>query len=123
MEPLNVVLLQGDSRIAQSLVSALSQSFRAVDQVHSLGELRTRIAKDRSRIVIVDTEAIPLAEVERLSREFPGSSIVCTHRLPDEELWTAALSAGASDMCSASDTGGIVRSALQSIVFMQSAAA
>jgi len=123
MKSLNVVLLQGDSRIAQSLVSALSQSFHAVDQVHSLGELRARIASDRSRIVIVDTETVPFIEVERLSREFPNSPIVCTHRLPDEELWAAALSAGARDMCSASDTRSIVRSALQSTIFTQSAAA
>ena len=123
MEPLKVVLLQGDSRIAQSLVSALSHSFRAVDQVHSLGELRESIAGHHAGIAIVDVETIPLAEVEQLSHEFPSSCIVCTHRLADEDMWTAALAAGAADVCPASDTHGILRSALRNTILRQSAAA
>jgi hypothetical protein len=34
-----------------------------------------------------------------LHQEFPGLSIVCTHRLADDELWAEALSRGASDVC------------------------
>ena len=45
MQPLNVVLLQSDSRVAQSLVSALANTFSSVRQVQSLGELRSSIAK------------------------------------------------------------------------------
>lgn len=112
MQPLNVVLLQSDPGAAQSLASALSNSFRSVQQVHSLGELHTHVARHRTGVVIVDMEAVSIPEVKHLTREFPHTSVVCTHRLADEELWTAAMDAGAADVCPPSDTRGIIRAAL-----------
>jgi len=123
MQPLNVVLLQSDSRVAQSLVSALANTFSSVHQVQSLGELRTSIAKHRAGIAILDMEAASLSDVEHLSREFPKACIVCTHRLADEDMWTAALNAGAVDVCPPSDTQGILRTALRNGPMTQSAAA
>lgn len=123
MQPLNVVLLQSDSRVAQSLVSALTSTFSSVHQVQSLGELRTSIAKHRAGIAILDMEAASLSDVEHLSREFPKACIVCTHRLADEDMWTAALNAGAVDVCPPSDTQGILRTALRNGPMTQSAAA
>jgi len=123
MQPLNVVLLQSDSRAAQSLVSALANSFGSVHQVQSLGELRTSIAKHRARIAILDMEAASISDVEHLSREFPKACIVCTHRLADENMWTAAVNAGAVDVCPPSDTRGILRSALQNVSMAQRATA
>ena len=123
MQPLNVVLLQSDSRAAQSLVSALTNTFGAVHQVQSLGELRTSIAKHRARIAILDMEAASISDVEHLSREFPKACIVCTHRLADEDMWTAALNAGAVDVCPPSDTRGILRTALQNVALTQHATA
>ena len=123
MQPLTVVLLQNDSRIAESLVSALANTFSSVHQVQSLGELRTSIAKHRAGIAILDMEAASLSDVEHLSREFPKACIVCTHRLADEDMWTAAINAGAVDVCPPSDTQGIVRTALRNGPMTQSAAA
>jgi DNA-binding NtrC family response regulator len=124
MQPLNVVLLQGDSGIAQSLVSALANTFGSVRQVQSLGDVRTSIAKHRAGIAILDMEAASMADVECLSREFPQACIVCTHRLADEDMWTAAVNAGAADVCPPSDTRGILRAALRSgSIAAQSAAA
>jgi len=123
MQPLSVVLLQSDSRVAQSLVSALANTFSSVHQVHSLGELRTSIAKHRAGIAIMDMEAASLSDVEHLSREFPKACIVCTHRLADEDMWTAAVNAGAVDVCPPSDTQGILRTALRNSPMTQSAAA
>jgi len=123
MQPLNVVLLQSDSRVAQSLVSALTSTFSSVHQVQSLGELRTSIAKHRAGIAILDMEAASMSDVEHLSREFPKACIVCTHRLADEDMWTAAVNAGAVDVCPPSDTQGIVRTALRNGPMTQSAAA
>jgi len=123
MQALNVVLLQSDSRIAQSLVSVLANAFASVHQVQSLGELRTSIAKHRAGIAILDMEAASLSDVEHLSREFPKACIVCTHRLADEDMWTAAVNAGAVDVCPPSDTQGIVRTALRNGPMTQSAAA
>jgi DNA-binding NtrC family response regulator len=123
MQPLNVVLLQSDSRIAQSLVSALANTFSSVRQVQSLGELRSSIAKHRAGIAILDMEAASLSDIEHLSREFPKACIVCTHRLADEDMWAAALNAGAADVCPPSDTRGILRTALKNASATQSAAA
>ena len=123
MQPLNVVLLQSDSRVAQSLVSALANTFSSVRQVQSLGELRSSIAKNRAGIAILDMEKASISDVAHLSREFPKACIVCTHRLADEEMWTAALNAGAADICPSQDTRGILTAVMRSALRSQSLAA
>jgi DNA-binding NtrC family response regulator len=123
MQPLNVVLLQSDSRVAESLVSALASSSTSVRQVKSLCELRNSIEKHVAGIAILDMETASISDVEHLSREFPKARIVCTHRLADEDMWAAALNAGAADICPPSDTRGILRAALGNGAITQSAAA
>ena len=123
MQSITVVLLEGDMVVAKSLVSALSQAFSSVKQVQSVGELRNRIAKNLAEVAILDIEAAPLSEVEHLSHDFPGAFIVCTHRVADEEMWAAALQAGAADVCPTSDIAGIVRAALGNASRQHSAAA
>src|SRR5215467_14116628 len=123
MQPFNVVLLQSDTRVAQSIVTALANTFSSVRQVQSLGELRSSIAKHRAGIAILDMETASISDVECLSREFPTACIVCTHRLADEDMWTAAVNAGAADVCPPSDTPCIVRTALRNASMQQSAAA
>jgi DNA-binding NarL/FixJ family response regulator len=123
MRSLNVVLLQRDSGVAQSLVSALSNSCNTVRQVGSFGELRDSIAKHRAGIAILDMEAASITDVERLAREFPKACIVCTHRLADDAMWTAAINAGATDVCPPSDTRSILRAALRNTASAHSAAA
>jgi DNA-binding NarL/FixJ family response regulator len=123
MQPLYVVLLQSDARVAQSIVSALANTFSSVRQVQSLGELRTSIARHRAGIAILDMETASISDVKHLSREFPTACIVCTHRLADEDMWTAAVNAGAADVCPSSDTGGILRTALRNTSATHSAAA
>jgi len=123
MQPLNVVLLQSDSRVAESLVCALASSSTSVRRVKSLGELRNSIAKHVAGIAILDMEAASISDVEHLSRDFPKARIVCTHRLADEDMWAAALNAGAADVCPPSDTRGILRAALGDTVMNHSAAA
>jgi hypothetical protein len=68
-------------------------------------------------------EAASISDVEHLSREFPKARIICTHRLADDNMWTAALNAGAADICPPSDTRGIVRAALGDAEMKRSAAA
>jgi len=123
MQPHYVVLLQSDPRVADSLTSALSTSFASVERAGSLLELRGFIAKHRASIAILDIEATPLSEVGRLSKEFPQTGIVCTHRLADEDMWSAALEAGAIDICPSSDIRGIVRSVVGKAAGAQGAAA
>jgi DNA-binding NtrC family response regulator len=123
MPSLTVVFLEGDAGVAQSLVSALSQTFSSVQQVQSVGELRNRIAKNRAQVAILDIENSSLSDVEHLSHDFPGACIVCTHRVADEEMWAAALQAGAADVCPTNDIAGIVRAALDNAGRRRSAAA
>lgn len=124
MKPLSVVLLQRDARTIRALGISLCHHFHAIHAAHSLEELRETVVKRRSEVVIIDLEMVPLSEIERLRREFAGISIVCTHRLADEEMWTAALNAGATDICASVDTPSIVTAALRnSPNFARSAAA
>jgi DNA-binding NtrC family response regulator len=123
MQPLHVVLLQNDSGAAQLIASALANTFTAVRRVQSLGELRSSIAKHCAGVAILDMEAASISDVEHLSREFPTARIVCTHRLADEDMWTAAVNAGAADIFPPSDTRGILRAALQNASLTQTAAA
>jgi DNA-binding NtrC family response regulator len=99
MEPMSVVLYQNDARTAQILANSLAQHFQSVHLARSHEELRPTIARNRAEVLVLDMEESYWGEVERLHREFPSLSIVCTHRLADEELWTEALNKGASDVC------------------------
>src|SRR5690348_13703053 len=95
MQALNIVVYQRDPRLAQALASTFSQHYHAVYVATSVDELRVDVPRHRADVAVVDIEASCLAEVERLHREFPQVSIVCTHRVADEEMWAAALNAGA----------------------------
>jgi len=114
MQALTIVVFQRDPRLAQALASTLSQHYHAVYVATSVEELRTDIARNRADVAVLDMEASCLAEVEQLHHEFPQVSIVCTHRVADEEMWAAALNAGASDMCPAFDTKVVALSAERS---------
>ncbi|HET7441879.1 MAG TPA: hypothetical protein VFJ47_11310 [Terriglobales bacterium] len=123
MQSLNVVLFQGDPGITQWLARNLGSQFHSVYVAQPQEDLRAAIARHRAKVVILDVEFSSLADVNQLRREFPGVAIVCTHRLADEEMWTAALEAGADDICPSSDTGGIVRSAVRNARMASAAAA
>ena len=112
MEPINVVLFQHDARMAQSLAACLSHHSRSVHMASNSNEIRPAISRYRANVLVLDLERSGLKDVQELHREFPGLSIVCTHRLADEELWAEALRSGASDMCVPNRTDDIVRSVL-----------
>jgi DNA-binding NtrC family response regulator len=122
MQALSIVVFQSDPRLAQALAATLSLHYHEVHAADSLDELRIAIRRHRAEVAILDVETSSLSEVQHLHREFPGLSIVCTHRVADEEMWAAALNAGASDMCPAFDTKGIVMSAERSALVTRPAA-
>lgn len=111
MQALSIVVFQSDPRLTQALAATLSLHYHQVHAAESLDDLRAAVRRYRAEVAILDVESSSLTEVQWLHREFPGLSIVCTHRVADEEMWAAALNAGASDMCPAFDTNGIVLSA------------
>ena len=123
MQSLNVVLFQSDPGITQSLAANLGSQFHSVYVARPQEDLRAAIARHRPKVVILDVELSSLADVNELHNEFPGVAIVCTHRLADEEMWTAALAAGADDIYPSSDTSGILRSAVRNAALARSAAA
>jgi len=63
---------------------------------------------------VLDLVLVTLQEIAELRRQF-GIEIVCTHHAPEEEMWTAALGAGALDCCFVDDAAGICRAIRQSM--------
>src|ERR1039458_8077049 len=120
---LSVVVLESDSRLAQSLAGGLSSHFNFVHLTRSGDELREKVARNRPEVVILDMEYSRLTDVRNLHNDFPSLPIVCTHRVPDEEMWIAAMEAGASDVCPADDVQNVLSSALRSVAVAKSAAA
>jgi len=119
----NVVILETDPRVAQSLAGKLSSHFHAVHLTHSGDELRERVVRSRPEAVVVDVEYSRLTDVRSLHDDFPSMPIVCTHRIPDEQLWVEALDAGASDVCRSDEAQSVLRSVLRSLAIAQGAAA
>jgi len=119
----SVVVLASDPKTAQSLAGGLGHFFHSVVVANSRDELREKVATNRPEAVVLDMEYSRLTEVRNLRHDFPELPIVCTHRIPDEELWLAALEAGASDICPADDAETVVRSVLRSVEVSRGAAA
>jgi DNA-binding NtrC family response regulator len=120
---LNVVVLESDPRVAQSLAGSLSPHFHSVHVTRSGAEMRDRVSESRPEVVIVDVEYSRLAEVRNLHQDFPSMPIVCTHRIPDEDLWVEAMDAGASDVCRSDDVQNVVSSVLRSVALANEAVA
>jgi DNA-binding NarL/FixJ family response regulator len=123
MEHLSLALLQKDACAARCLSRQLCSHFNSIHVARTAEELRDVIIRFRTDVVVVDIESASLAEVQKLHREFANVCIVCTHRLADEQMWTAALEAGADDICLAVDTRGIVVAATRNLAMSHSAAA
>jgi DNA-binding NarL/FixJ family response regulator len=114
MEALSVVLYQNDPRTAQTLAVSLSQHFDSVYLAGTYQEVSPAVARHRAEAVVLDLETSGPDEVKRLHREFPDLCIVGTHRLADDQLWTQAMSLGASDICEPRKDD-VVRSLLQGL--------
>ncbi len=108
MQPLKIVVAHNDSNTASQLAASLNKHFRSVSVARSLDEVRTAIPKQKPELAVVDLETVSLKDVQKLCREFGDVPIVCTHRLPDEQMWTEALEAGAVDVCQTNDLGSIL---------------
>ena len=108
--------------MARSLAGGLRPHF-SVHVTRSREELRDQVTTNQAEAVVLNIEHWRLTDVERLHKDFPALLIVCTHRVPDEEMWMAALEAGASDVCPADDVGNVLSSVQRSIALSRTAAA
>jgi len=118
----SVVLLEKNPGVARSLAGILRSHF-SVHVTRSREELRDDVTRTRPEAVVLNLEHWLLADVESLHRDFPALPIVCTHRIPDEEMWMAALAVGASDVCPADDVTNVLSSVLRSLALARTAAA
>ena len=107
MLSLNVVLAQHDPSAASRLLNNLRGQCKAV-AVSRKDELRGEIMKSRAEVAVLDLEMFSLPEVAGICNEFKNVSVVCTHRIADEEIWTKVMNAGAEDCCLPSDVNGIL---------------
>ena len=113
MLPLTAVVVQSDPESAAALAASLLRHFHTVRVAGSLEEVRAAIPRHRADFAVVDLELVGMAAIQQLRRDFASLSIVCTHRLPDENLSTSAQAAGALDCCHASDVRSIVLAAMR----------
>jgi DNA-binding NarL/FixJ family response regulator len=118
----SVVVLERDPQVALSLAGGLQPRF-AVHVTQSREELRENVVRNNPEAVVFNIEHWRLTDVESLHHEFPRLPIVCTHRVPDEEMWMAALEAGASDVCATDDAENVLSSVLRSVALSRGAAA
>jgi DNA-binding response OmpR family regulator len=118
----SIVVVEKDPRVARSLAGGLCPHF-SVQLINSREELRDRLINHDTEAVVLNIEHWRLTDVESLHHDFPKVPIVCTHRVPDEEMWMAALEAGASDVCPADDVDVVLTSVRRSMALSQSAAA
>jgi DNA-binding NarL/FixJ family response regulator len=117
----SVVVLEQDPGVARSLAGGLRSHF-SVHVTQSREALRDDVVRNHPEAVILNIEHWLLADVENLHRDFPALPIVCTHRVPDEEMWMAALAAGACDVCPNDDVANVLTSVLRSTAVSRSAA-
>jgi len=118
----SVVVHEADPKLAQSLAGGLGAHF-AVHLTRSREELRERLSQNHDGAVVLNMEYCRLTDVQSLHQDFPTLPIVCTHRIPDEEMWMAAIEAGASDMCPADDVQNVLTSIRRSMALSSTAAA
>jgi DNA-binding NtrC family response regulator len=103
-----VVIAQNDPIIALGLANDLHAYFARVTVADSVVELHTLLARHEARVAVLDLELVNVDEVNRLARSFGDLTIVCTHRSPDEQMWMAALNAGAVEFCHPQDIRSIL---------------
>jgi CheY-like chemotaxis protein len=111
MQGPTILIANSDPNNTTNLSEVLRQHARSVLVVGSPEELLAAVPKHRATTVIADLETVPLSEIERLHKTFRQLSIICTHRVPDEQMWADSLAAGAIDCCHNRDLNGIARAA------------
>ena len=108
-------------RVRSFLVSKVRSVSEAVFIVRTLPELQTLASQFPIPIGVLDLGLITFSEIVRLRHQL-GMEIVCTHRTPDDVMWTDALDAGALDCCFDDDGPAICRAIQQTSILFNRAA-
>ena len=73
-----------------------------------MNELREKLFQsEEPYALVVDLELVNFQELHKICAWHRKTAVICTHRLADEEMWVAALAAGAADCCAPGDIAGI----------------
>ncbi len=125
MQPVKVVVAHSDSNTAAQIAASLHKYFRSVSVARSLDEVRAVIPEGKAgpELAVIDLETVSLPELEKLCRDFRDVPVVCTHRLPDDEMWAEALAAGAVDVCQTNDIASILYAVRRNTAMVQANAA
>lgn len=109
MNPHDVIVAQSDRIVAEHLAATLHTYFKNVSVARDLDQIKHLIRRHGADIVVLDLALANMHDVRELTREFHGIGFICTHRVPDEEMWRETLQAGAVDCCAINDVHEIVR--------------
>lgn len=107
-----ILIANSDRQRSALLAKGLREHARNVVITDDARGLQNAVPKHRPDVVVADLETINYETVAELRKAFAHVNVVCTHRVPDEQMWAAALEAGASDCCCVADVDDIVRAAL-----------
>jgi len=112
MQYLSILIAQADGRAGALLAANLQTHFREIRVARGLNELREKLFQNEEPYaVVVDLELVNFRELREICESYRNTAVICTHRLADEEMWVAALAAGAADCCAPNDIAGILRAA------------
>jgi DNA-binding response OmpR family regulator len=110
MQHLSILIAQADGRAGALLAANLRTHFREIRVARGLNELREKLFQNKEPYaVVVDLELVNFRELREICESYRNTAVICTHRLADEEMWVAALAAGAADCCTPNDIAGILR--------------
>ena len=104
---LSLLVVAHDSHSLTQLASMLGQQFSTVLSAASLDQANVVIHQQRPDFVVADLETLGTREISSLTRQL-NLPVICTHRVPDEEMWMEAPQAGALDVCCDSDPASIL---------------
>ncbi len=103
----SILIAHRDRGSAQALAAALHAHVSSVRVVGSHQELEAAVFKYRPDLIVCDLETVELDLVKKLALD-EQVQVICTHRVPDELMWTAVMEAGGLDCCAVSDPGSIL---------------
>ena len=107
MSSISLLVVAHDPHALTQLASTLGQQFSTVLLAHSLNQANAVIHQQMPDVVVADLETLDTEELCSLTRQL-HLPVICTHRIPDEQMWTAALEAGALDVCCGSDPASLL---------------
>jgi response regulator of citrate/malate metabolism len=118
----DVIVAQSDCVVAEHLAAQLHSYFRNISVARDIDEVRHIIQRHGAHVVILDLDLADYGELRALTSEFHSVGFVCTHRVPDEEMWRETLLAGGIDCCANDDIHEIVRASRHVALAMRAAA-